>query len=191
MKLGALVLVLTLSSAAHAGPLADVLVESWPDYLSPERAAAHVFAARAASVETGIDPLLLLGMAYHESRFQPDAVSRRHCEGETCVRRASHWRSRTRGADFRGPYFCGVLQVEARSWRQCLAWRDDLVATYREAAHHLRWWLDEPHCRGDLRCALLGYGGGYRLIEVGSSYPRRCLHKAAQIRRRLDDKLAS
>jgi len=60
--------------------VAAALVELAPGYLDPAAALEHVWAARTATAGTEVDPYLLLGMAYVESRYQPAAISRLECE---------------------------------------------------------------------------------------------------------------
>lgn len=172
--------------------LAEALAESAPYYLDVEEARVHVDAAIDAATDANVDPLLLLGMAYIESRYQPDTVSRKVCETiegeEVCERVSNRWPSRKKGK-FRGVYYCGVTQLEARSWRACLAWRDDIPGAYVEGANHLRWWLDTKTCQGNERCALLGYVGGVTKIKTGSKYPRWCRGRATKIRKLYEKKL--
>jgi len=175
--------------------LAAALVETAPRHLDFARASQHARAALAAAQGTEVDPFLLLGMAYIESRYDRRAVSRLECDDPrdraTCSRVASLWKRRSKPRSFAPPYFCGVLQVGGWiSWRGCMDRVDDLEANYREAALHLQRWLEQPICKrrgaGRLRCALLGYGGGYKLIAGGSTYPRRCMAQARKLRTVID-----
>jgi hypothetical protein len=68
------------------------------------------------------------------------------------------------------------------SWARCLELRENLQENYLVGAKHLRDWMKDSHCRrkkgkAKLRCALAGYGGGYKAIKKGSKskYPTRCL----------------
>lgn len=47
-----------------------------PNYLTPETAGQNARAAVAASKATGVPAELLLAIAYHESNFNPKALSR-------------------------------------------------------------------------------------------------------------------
>lgn len=99
-------------------------------------AVENLAAARAAAPEYDVDADLLLSIAWHESRYTPRAVT----------------------AEPGGLWSCGVMTPEPM--RTCRP--GDLAAGYRAGARHLRGWLDAE--RGNLRRALLGYAGGFRLI---------------------------
>jgi len=106
-------------------------------YLTPAQAARHVAAAEIAGEIYDIDPNLLLSIAHHESRYQIETVT-----------------PELAGAS------CGVMTPEPR--HQCPA--PDLLGGYLAGAKHLATW--RAACRGDLRCALTGYAGGYHLLEL-------------------------
>lgn len=121
------------------------------DYLSLETARDNLQAARTAGAIADVDPDLLLSIAWHESRYQP-RVTTKEPLGKTS---------------------CGVMTPVPRAGG-CAP--GGLLEGYLEGAAHLRGW--RVACRGDLRCALLGYAGGYvgvRYCAVGSHRDdRRC-----------------
>ena len=106
--------------------------------LTVEVAAQHVAAARFAAVLTDIDPDLLLAIAHFESRYRPTVV----------------------GPLVRGKRACGVLQhVPIKG--KCPA--PSILRDYVNGARHLAEWIRAQ--RGDLKRALIGYAGGYHLLE--------------------------
>lgn len=122
---------------------AEALRVTAPQYLTAETAPTHLALARAASVAAGVDPDLVLSIAWFESRY----------------------RARTVTAEPRGKTSCGVMTPIPR--RRCVA--PSLAAGYLEGALHLRQWLDA--CRGSIVCALRGYAGGYALIRACRAGP--------------------
>jgi hypothetical protein len=183
---------------------AGALVAVYPEYLTPEIASAHISAAQdaVASLEppNQIDVALLLAVAYIESRFDGSSVSRLVCDAEqNCSRKTGRVAGSAKPKNARGPYFCGALQVKAgSSWAKCRSFASDLTATYAKAVEEfVDWWGYCQRYRRDedkrLRCALLGHGGGWNLIEAGmargsstkgsAGYPNRCLLHARKIRR--------
>jgi len=181
--------ILVRSTATFADPVwTEALIESAPVYLkaNPGKAAKHADAALYASQQTGVSPEILLGIAYVESRYFSEVVSRMECVAEECHRAGGFWRSESRSSRFRGPYFCGALQVGGHvSWQRCRELISDLQENYLVAARHLQAWLDQPICHGNLRCALLGNAGGFPMIKANrSTYPQRCTRVARAIRRR-------
>lgn len=157
--------------------LADSAQAKAPRYLDEIEAHEHAFAAKAAETPK-VSAELLLAMAFVESRYIRTATSR--VENGTRTTGVPKWSSPPRGVS--GPYFCGVTQAQAGfSWKKCLELRD-IHTAYRVTAHELQLWLRA--CRGDLTCALAGYGGGYPAIKAGTStYPARVLSRARAIRR--------
>lgn len=135
------------ASPPTAAPDAEArALRSWdPVDLTDASAAAHLAAARSAAVAEGVDPYLLLYIAWHESRFNP----------------------RERTPESGGRESCGVMTPFPRA--RCA--RRPLVGQYLAGAKHLRGWFDA--CRGNARCALLGYAGGYRLIRACRRGPMR------------------
>jgi len=118
----------------------EALRVSAPKYLTTETAREHMTAAQVAAVQHDLEPELLLAIAYRESRYMVNAV----------------------GPEVRGKRACGVMQP--LMWTTCRS--QTLLAGYMEGAAHLRGWLDSKTCRGDLRCAMLGYIGGYALLKA-------------------------
>lgn len=178
------------------------LIESAPVYLkaNPGTATEHAHAAIFASTLTGVDAEILLGMAYVESRFYRRVVSRKECRAGVCQRKGGFWRSHKKPWYFRGPYFCGSLQTGGKiSWAACQHRMANLPFAYLEAALHLNKWRAQSICArrrtadARLRCAMLGYGGGHKLIALADSgyragsttYPVRCLRFAKRLRQAL------
>lgn len=154
--------------------------------MSPALAAKHVAWARAATADTEVEVELLLGMAFRESSWDPFSVSRRICLVGRCARVTGVLRHPVPLME--GPYFCGVMQVHAPSWKACTREAADTAANYRKGALHLQQWLDEPQCAAQLgearlTCALLGYGG----VETNRAthpYPRNVQRAAEDLRQR-------
>jgi hypothetical protein len=141
-----LVLFLTVAGAVRQ-PESDALRQTAPSDLgSREVAALHLAAATFAGERFSVDPELLLAIAYRESRYQVDVV----------------------GPPVNGQRACGLMQSMPRS-ETCQ--KQSVLEGYLEGASHLRTWLDTKTCRGDLRCALLGYAGGYALITKCKAGP--------------------
>lgn len=138
---------LSAALGAMRQPEADALRQTAPKALgSSEVAATHLAAATFAGELFSVDPAVLLAIAYRESRYTTGVV----------------------GPRVRGRRACGLMQpmMHAGTCRE-----QTVLEGYVEGAQHLRTWLDTRSCRGDLRCALLGYGGGYALLKgcaVGS-----------------------
>jgi len=145
-----------------------------PKSLDEGTAREHVVAAQAASDQTGVPVDLLLGMAYVESRYNPLSLSRIECKRKVCRRVTGIWTKSEHPPGARPSWFCGVMQVGGYvPWERCLELRD-LKANYLEGAQHLSKWKRTSPCsrrRGDenLVCALQGYGGGWRAIEVNAT----------------------
>lgn len=145
--------------------------------LNKDTAMSHVLAAKAAETPT-VPATLLLSMAYSESRYKRRALSR----VEDGIRTGGIPNWSYPPSNVTGPYFCGVTQVAAQmSWKQCLAFQDIFLA-YTTAARELDIWFNDPYCRNEterMKCALLGYGGGYPAVRAQTStYPNRVLSRA-------------
>jgi hypothetical protein len=82
----------------------------------------------------------LLSIAYRESRYALDVS----------------------GPEVRGRHACGLMQPKMHT-QSCP--KQTVLEGYMEGAKHLREWMDTKACRGDARCALLGYSGGYSLLK--------------------------
>jgi hypothetical protein len=118
---------------------AEALRSTAPTYLTVETAQTHLFAARVAGGIYDIDPDLLLSLAWFESRYTVNVV----------------------GPTVRGKNACGVLQPTMET--KCDA-SPTLLGGYIEGAAHVRQWLRAS--RGDMNMAMLGYAGGYALINA-------------------------
>lgn len=119
----------------------DALRQTAPAYLTtPEKAAEHLAAATFAGERFSVDPTLLLAIAYRESRYTPNV----------------------QGPAVRGRHACGLMQPLMHQ-QGCEP--QTVFAGYLEGAKHLRVWMDTKSCAGDVRCALLGYAGGYSLLK--------------------------
>lgn len=123
----------------------EALRQSAPKYLTTESAQAHYTASQAAAVWYGVEPELLLAIAYRESKYTVDTV----------------------GPTVRGKVACGVMQPLMET--SCST--QTLLDGYMTGAKHLRHWLDTKTCRGVLRCAMLGYAGGYALLRACADGP--------------------
>lgn len=149
--------ILTLHSLAGAAH------EQAPTYLNTPTAVAHALAAQIAATDE-VPAEVLLGMAFVESRYQPRAVSRLD-RGRRIVG-VPTWTDPPDAVS--GPYFCGVVQVEAgRSWRRCKEFQNIFVA-YRTAVQELTLWIRYSH--GNIENALGGYGCGF----IGAKNPDSC-----------------
>jgi len=100
-------------------------------------------AARVAAVLFDVDADMLLSTAYFESRYTVDVV----------------------GPVVRGKTACGIMQPIMET--KCVP--QTLLEGYLIGAKHLQNWYRA--CRGNERCALLGYGGGYTLINACAEGP--------------------
>ncbi|MCC7251200.1 hypothetical protein [Hyphomicrobium sp.] len=154
--------------------------------MSPALAAKHVAWARAATADTEVEVELLLGMAFRESSWDPFSVSRRACLAGRCVRVTGPLRHPVPLME--GPYFCGVMQIHAPSWKACAREAADTSANYRKGALHLQQWLDDPQCaalpgEARLTCALLGYGG-VETNRASHPYPRNVRRASEDLRQR-------
>jgi hypothetical protein len=162
-----------------------------PQYVTTDEIAQrHVAAASYAGALTGVDPSLLLAVAYVESRYDPNTVSRIECSGESCKRVAGVWSSTKKPVGARGTYYCGVMQVGgAITWDECVALRD-IERNYVVGAQHIIEWSESKPCRklrGEERlvCALRGYNGGWKSIERKAMvYPRMVLSARDTISKR-------
>lgn len=127
----------------RAATLAQGELATAPHDITPVAARQHAVAALVAGDVYRVDPALLLSIAWHESRYQSRVVT----------------------PEVGGRVSCGVMTPEPRE--TCPA--PSLLGGYLAGARHLRGWYDA--CRGNERCALTGYAGGWRLIEICESEP--------------------
>ena len=142
-------------------------------------ALAHAQAATQAATAQ-ISPELLLAIAFVESRFDPQAVSR--VEGKR--RRVGHYPSSQPPARLRKgtSLYCGPLQTFATSWDECMK-QQDLTLAYTTGAKEVTRWLRDRRVRGDMTRALAGYGCGNRGVNTGqcNRYPGRVLWQAKRL----------
>jgi hypothetical protein len=164
--------------------LSTATYQSAYPYLSKE--AAYVNSMSAVWAESSeIKAELLLGLAWVESRYTPEATSR--VKGAIRSTGVPQWKYPP--SDVHGPYFCGVTQVQAgTSWGKCLQLRSPVVA-YVTAVNELTVWLRAcRRVKADdyTQCMLLGHGGGWPLIQQGTStYPARVLARTYVIKKML------
>jgi hypothetical protein len=130
------VIELVFSFLVWLTPSHDVAALQRTASLSSDAAAENLAAARLAGAVYKFDPDLLLAIAWRESRYQPGAI----------------------GPVVRGKRACGVMQPIMH--KQCVAPR--LLDGYLEGARHLRGWVRATRSQRD---ALVGYAGGYAMIE--------------------------
>jgi hypothetical protein len=116
----------------------DAFRSTAPRYLTTETAREHLVYARVAAAEYGVDADLLLAIAWFESRYTVNAI----------------------GPTVRGKRACGVMQpiMEGACPKD-----PSLLGGYLQGAWHVQTWLKAA--RGDMKTAMLGYGGGYALID--------------------------
>ncbi len=118
------------------------------DVTSDAVAIDHASSAVIAGAAFDLPPDLLLAIAHHESRYQASAVT----------------------AEAGGKLSCGVMTPEPmHDAERCSAATSSLLAGYLHGARHLRGWLAAAH--GNVRIALLGYAGGYRMISACRAGP--------------------
>lgn len=124
---------------------ADALTSTAPRYLTRDTAREHIAASVVIGTITRTDPSMLLSIAHHESRYQHGEVT----------------------PELGGKVSCGVMTPEPTySRRACSDATRSIAAGYLAGARHLRGWLDV--CRDNERCAMLGYAGGFALIDACS-----------------------
>lgn len=170
-----------------ADPLVLAVMDLEPS-LTYEEAAHHVALARAAVAGTDIEVERILGMAQAESSFDRRSVSRLECFDGVCHRKLGvllAW-----GPHIKGPYYCGVMQIRAKlSRRRCDALRADVPGNYVRGVQTLVTFYNDPKCRkksasARMYCALLGYGGGYPLIEIGKHrYPGKVERRMQRVKK--------
>lgn len=122
---------------------ADALRQTAPVDLTLETARDHLGAARVAGALADVDPDLILAIAWHESRYAPTA----------------------RTAEPGNKTSCGPMTPIPK--KTCVD--PDLMTGYLEGADHLRTWIDAA--RGNVRVALLGYAGGFKMIHACAAGP--------------------
>jgi hypothetical protein len=130
------VIELVFSFLVWLTPSPDIVALQRTASLRSNTAAENLAAARLAGAAYKLDPDLLLAIAWRESRYQSEAI----------------------GPVVRGKRACGVMQPIMHE--QCIAPR--LLDGYLEGARHLREWMRVTRSQRD---ALVGYAGGYAMIE--------------------------
>lgn len=136
----------------------------------------------SGNVSPEYDPALALAQAWEESRLDFQAVSR-SVDGR---REVGHW-DKSFPSHWKGPYFCGLWQVEKYTERDCRK-TQGFMESWHARRKELRAWLS--WCRGGLSCALAGYGCGIAGARQPAScgagkepYHRKILQRAARYRR--------
>jgi hypothetical protein len=157
------------SSESNSSPILVDGVRQLAPKLDEATAKLHVEAASAAT-RTGVEPSLLLAVAFVESHYDPSYTSRVEATGRV-IGRSPSWRPVGTGRRF-----CGVMQTQAgNDWLTCLAMRS-LAVGYIAGAIELRWWL--RYTRGDVVLALRGHGCGFAGLENGChGYAERVLRR--------------
>lgn len=136
----------------------EALRQSAPSYLTTETAREHLVWARVASMESNVKPDLVLAIAWNESRYTVDAITH----------------------EIGGKISCGVMTpIPTKDKESCKDITASLANGYRAGAGHLRTWLDA--CRQNETCAILGYAGGYRLINACKEGPVLREYKGVEI----------
>ena len=131
----ALSIVIWLTSTSDAAALRRTA----PSYLDVDTARVHLAAARIAGEVHRLDPDLLLAIAWRESRYRADAITREKS----------------------GKLSCGLMMVTMPKGEPCPA--PSILGGYLAGAEHLRQWV---RATKSLRDALLGYAGGYPMIKA-------------------------
>jgi soluble lytic murein transglycosylase-like protein len=140
MSIFTLLMNLLLAIYTASPERSNALRHTAPTYLTTdEQAAAHLTWSALAGEAFSVDQALLLSLAWFESRYQADAVTR----------------------EPGGRWSCGVMTPVPHA-EPCAADELTLVSGYTAGARHLRTWMDV--CHNNERCAVLGYAGGYALI---------------------------
>lgn len=148
-------------------------------YLTREGSYEQARAALEASNKE-ISAEILLAMAFFESRYSINAVSRI----ENGVRKTGIPVWRIPPVNTRS-FFCGVTQASAGdSWVKCQKFHNVELA-YRTTVFELIQWLSPRICNHDLRCALTGYNGGFPAIKSGNNYASSIIHRANLIKKAL------
>lgn len=120
----------------------ESLRASAPTYLDTASATEHLTAAKLAASRYHVDPRLILSIAHHESRYAYQATT----------------------LELGGKVSCGVMTPEPTYDRTaCSRATASILDGYLAGAAHLRDWMNAT---GSRRAALLGYAGGWRLINA-------------------------
>lgn len=166
---------------ADALGLGSAVYETSPGtYLTQESSYAHALAAvEAATPEVPAE--ILLGVAWVESRYSPNAVSR--VEDGKRKTGIPTWNKPPYGTR---SFFCGATQVSAEdSWEKCKRFRSVTLA-YTTLIEELNRWLSPRICNHNLTCALTGYNGGFPAIKSGkTSYAYTVMWRVGLIKKAL------
>jgi hypothetical protein len=185
IPIAAIAIALQLGPGGRVDQLARAARAAAPRELGAAAAREHALAAVLAAPRDLERQELLLGQAWVESRYVPDATSR-----VVGTHRVTGRLPGTSPGRAHGPFFCGPIQAAAgRSWATCLALRDVRVGYAAGAGELLTWerFCRRRRARQPLSCALAGYGGGVRAALSGrSSYPARVLARARAIHEQLE-----
>jgi hypothetical protein len=128
---------LTLADLRITDAEVEQLRATAPTYLDNATARANLQAADVASSRFHIPRDLLLSIAWHESRYQADIVSR----------------------DPDGRVACGVMTPSPQAKCKPVS----MLEGYLAGSEHLAEWFKATRTE---REALLGYAGGWRMIKV-------------------------
>lgn len=161
----------------------DATLEASPKtYLTKESSYEQARAALESATQE-IPAEILLAMAWVESRYSPDAVSR--IENGVRVTGIPLWKTPPNNTS---SFFCGVTQVSAgNSWIKCKQFHD-VAVSYRTTIIELNLWLSPRICNHNLNCALTGYSGGFPAIKVGNHYAATVMWRAGLIKNALHRK---
>lgn len=151
-----------LGFLAEAMNLGEATYVASPNtYLTQKGAYTQALAALEASTSE-LPAEVLLGVAWVESRYSTDAVSR--VESGKRITGIPNWKTPPSGTR---SFFCGTTQVGAEdSWEKCRRFRDVDLA-YITLVEELDRWLSV--CHHNLTCALTGYNGGFPAIKAGKT----------------------
>jgi hypothetical protein len=159
-----------LSALARADVLVDRVAAS--GYSVPGRDFAAQVVAVALEVQTPQVPAaLLLAMADIESDFDPTSTSRL-IDG---ARKTGPWRSTRAPRGASGNFYCGITQVKASTWKECLRSRD-IKVSLSKTVDELTYWLGRAK---SMQRALQGYGCGNKGMDGACrKYANRVLRRA-------------
>lgn len=127
--------IVTMTSVSDA----ESLRRTASGYLDVDTARVHLAAARIAGLVHRVDSDLLLAIAWRESRYRVDAVTR----------------------EASGKLSCGLMMTTMPLGEPCPT--QAVLDGYLAGAAHLREWMRITRTQ---REALLGYAGGYPMIEA-------------------------
>lgn len=159
-----------LSGIARAEVLVDKVLAV--GHSVPDRDFAKQVVAAALAVQTPHVPAaLLLAMADLESDFDPTSTSRL-IDG---ARQTGPWRSTRAPRGATGNFYCGITQVKAATWKECLRSRD-IEVSLSKTVDELTYWLGRGKT---LQKALQGYGCGNKGMNGACrKYANRVLRRA-------------